>query len=173
MPLSDLVFGTVRPILLTLLGGAGLLLLIACVNVASLMLVRSETRRREVAVRGALGATRARLVRQFITEGLLLAAVGSTAGIVTAGWLMVLLKGLVPKSMADGMPFLAGVSLNAHAMMLASAICVLMAFADGRYAAAEDLAGTYSLRALRWRPGRWRVDSGDGWEAIWWSPSSQ
>jgi macrolide transport system ATP-binding/permease protein len=127
MPLSDLVFGTVRPILLTLLGGAGLLLLIACVNVASLMLVRSETRRREVAVRGALGATRARLVRQFITEGLLLAAVGSTAGIVTAGWLMVLLKGLVPKSMADGMPFLAGVSLNAHAMMLASAICVLMA----------------------------------------------
>jgi predicted permease len=127
MPLSDLVFGTVRPILLTLLSGAGLLLLIACVNVASLMLVRSETRRREVAVRGALGATRARLVRQFITEGLLLAAIGSFAGIALAGWLMLLLKGLVPKSMADGVPFLAEVGLNVHAMVLASAICAFVA----------------------------------------------
>jgi macrolide transport system ATP-binding/permease protein len=69
VPLSEFIIGNVRPILLTLLGGAVLLLAIACVNVASLVLVRSESRRREIAVRGALGATPARLVQQFVTEG--------------------------------------------------------------------------------------------------------
>jgi macrolide transport system ATP-binding/permease protein len=124
--LSEVIVGDVRPILLTLLGGAVLLLLIACVNVASLVLVRSESRRREIAVRGALGATPARLVWQFVSEGLLFAAFGGVAGVIVAAGLMRLLARLVPKDMASNMPFLEGVGLNAHTGAFAAAI-VLMA----------------------------------------------
>ena len=125
-PLSQLIVGPVRPILLTLLGAAGLLLLIASVNVASLLLVRSESRRREIAVRGALGATPARLSRQFITEGLALASIGCAAGVLVALWTIALLKGLVPKSLADGMPFLRDVGLHAHAGLFAFAVAVFV-----------------------------------------------
>jgi macrolide transport system ATP-binding/permease protein len=127
-PLTEFIIGDVRPILLTLLGGAALLLLIACVNVASLLLVRSESRRREIAVRGALGATKARLARQFVTEGLLLAAIGCAAGVFVAAWTMALLSTLVPKAMADGMPFLRQVGLNAHTVIFAAAVATLAAF---------------------------------------------
>lgn len=126
-PLSELIVGGVRPILFTLLAGAGLLLLIACVNVASLLLVRSESRRREIAVRGALGATSGRLIGQFITESLLLSAAGCIGAAVFAGWLMVLLRKLVPQATADGMPFLSGVGLNAHTGLFMGAVALLAA----------------------------------------------
>ena len=93
--LSEVIVGNVRPILLVLLGGAGLLLVIASVNVASLVLVRSESRRREMAVRRALGASGSRVVRQFVTEGLVLVALGSIAGVALASWAMQLLSALV------------------------------------------------------------------------------
>jgi predicted permease len=127
VPLSEIIIGDVRPILLTVLGGAGLLLLIACVNVSSLVLVRAESRRREIAVRGALGATRLRLARQFITEGLLLAVFGSLAGVILAIGIMKLLGRLVPKDMASSMTFLGGVGLNAHTGAFAAAIALLAA----------------------------------------------
>jgi macrolide transport system ATP-binding/permease protein len=126
-PFSEVVVGDVRPILLTLLSGAGLLLLIACVNVSSLVLARAENRRREFAVRGALGATPARLVKQFVTEGLFLAVLGSGAGVIVAAALMRLLVRLVPKDMASGMPFLGGVGLNAHTAGFAVAVASLAA----------------------------------------------
>jgi predicted permease len=126
-PLTELIIGKVRPILLTLLAGAGLLLLIACVNVASLLLVRAEKRRREIAVRGALGATPARLVRQFVTEGLLLAVAGCGGGLFVAGGLMALLTRLVPKTMAEGMPFLRVVGLNADTGLFAAGVAVVAA----------------------------------------------
>lgn len=125
--LQEVIVGDVRPILITLLGAAGLLLLIACVNVASLVLVRSESRRREIAVRGALGATRARLVRQFVTEGLLLAAFGSLTGMLVAAAFMKLLTRLLSKDMAANMPFLAGVALNARTAVVAAAIAIMAA----------------------------------------------
>ena len=124
-PLSELIEGQVRPILLTLLGGAGLLLLIACVNVASLLLVRSESRRREIAVRGALGATPARLVRQFITEGVLLSIAGCGAGVLTGALIMTLLKRLIPKAISQNTPFVTEVGLNAHTLMFACGVAVL------------------------------------------------
>jgi predicted permease len=127
VPFYEVITGDVRPILLTLLGGAGLLLLIACVNVASLVLVRSESRRREIAIRGALGATPARLIRQFVTESLLLAAFGSLTGVLVAAAFMKLLTGLVPKDMAANMPFLAGIALNARTGAVAAAIAIMAA----------------------------------------------
>src|SRR6185436_535198 len=95
-PLSEVIVGDVKPVLLLLLGGAGLLLLIACINVASLLVVRSETRRRELSVRRALGATRARLIRQFVIEGLVIVVTGSLIALVSSHWAMQILKGLIP-----------------------------------------------------------------------------
>jgi predicted permease len=128
IPLSEIIVGNVRSILLTLLSGAGLLLLIACVNVASLLLVRSEARRREIAVRGALGATPIRLMRQFITEGLLLATAGCFGGLLIAGWLMTLLMRLIPEAMVDYVPFLRAVGLNAYTALFGGAVALLSAF---------------------------------------------
>jgi len=82
--LPNVIIGDVRPILLLLLSGAALLLLIAGVNVTSLLLVRSEGRKREISVRSAVGASRARLFRQFVTEGLVLAVAGGTLGLLFA-----------------------------------------------------------------------------------------
>lgn len=127
VPFSEVVVGDVRPILLALFGGSGLLLLIACVNVASLLLVRSESRRHEIAVRGALGATPLRLVRQFVAEGLLLTALGAASGLVIAAGLMRVLSHLVPKDMLANMPFLNGVSLNPHTTFFVSAVALLSA----------------------------------------------
>ena len=121
-PLSEVIVGDVRPILLLLLAGAGLLLLIACINVASLLLVRSETRRRELAVRRALGATRARLIRQFVIEGFVIVVAGTIGGLVGSHWAMQILRGLIPVDMMAGMPYLNDLGLNSRVLMFALAL---------------------------------------------------
>ncbi|HTB97396.1 MAG TPA: ABC transporter permease [Terracidiphilus sp.] len=127
LPLSEIIVGPMRAILLTLLAATGLLLLIACVNVASLLLVRSESRRREIAVRGALGATPKRLVRQFVTEGLLLAIAGGAGGLLVSTWVMILLTKMIPENLAAGIPFLKLVGLNLHTCLFAAAVMLLAA----------------------------------------------
>jgi predicted permease len=126
-PLYEQIVGDIRPILLVLLGGAVLLLVIACVNVSSLLLVRSESRKREIAVRGALGASPARLVRQFMTESLVLVLVGGLLGVLCAEVSMRGLSRLISKDMLANMPYLAGISLNLRVVLFAVAICVLAA----------------------------------------------
>jgi macrolide transport system ATP-binding/permease protein len=114
--LPDVIVGDIRPIILMLLGGAGLLLLIASVNVASLLLVRTQSRKREIAVRGALGASRRRLLRQFVTEGMVLSASATVIGLAAANGSMRLLTHLIPADILAGMPYLQGLGLSPHVL---------------------------------------------------------
>lgn len=120
--LSEVIVGNIRPILLMLLSGAGLLLIIAGVNISSLLLVRSESRKREIAIRNALGAASIRLLRQFVTEGVLLVASGTALGLLAAYWAMHVLLTLIPADMLAQMPFLQGLGLNPRVIAFAAVL---------------------------------------------------
>ena len=125
--LTEVITGNIRPILLVLWTAAGLLLLIASINVAGLLLVRSESRRREIAVRSGLGASGWRLLCQFVTEGILLVASGCAIGLAGAGWTMQLLGNLIPKDMRPFLPFLQDLGFNPRVLAFAGAVALLAA----------------------------------------------
>jgi putative ABC transport system permease protein len=131
--LKDLVVGDVRYALWVLLGSVGVILLIACANVANLMLARSDERHREIAVRTALGASRARIVRQLLTESVLLATIGGAIGIALAYGGMRLLLALHPANI----PRVGEIGLDVGVLLFALVLAIVTGIVFGLAPAIE------------------------------------
>ena len=126
-PLKDYLVGDVKRVLLALLGSVAFVLLIACVNVANLLLAWAARREREVAVRTALGASRRRMIRQFLTESLLLSTLSGAVGLVLASGGVVLLQRL----QLGNLPRLKNVQIDPWTLTFTLSICVFTAVAFG------------------------------------------
>ena len=120
MRLHDRIVRGIRPALLILLGAVSLVLLVACVNVANLLLARANSRAREVAVRAAVGAGRARLIQQFLVESVVLGAAGAAAGLAVAYWAIRALVALGPSRI----PRLAEVGVDWRVLMFVVTVAV-------------------------------------------------
>ena len=157
VPLQDSITGKARPALLVLLGAVGFLLLVGCANVANLLLAQASARERELAVRSALGATRGRLLRQFLTEAFLLSLVGGGLGVLGAFSGVAGLVALAPANL----PRLDSVSINIPVLLFAFLLSTAVA------------AGLGVFTALRTTSGEVRAGLGEGGRGQAGSQSSQ
>ncbi len=125
--MQDVLVGNLRPVLLILMGSVGFVLLIACANVANLLLARAASRTREVAVRAALGASRVRLIRQFLTESILLALAGGAVGVFLADAGIQALTKFAPGQI----PQATSIHLDGTVFLFLAAVCLLAGIAFG------------------------------------------
>jgi len=137
IPLQSSITGSARPALLILLGAVGFLLLVACANVANLLLAQASVRQRELAVRSALGAARGRLIRQFLTEALLLSLMAGGLGVLGAFTGVSGLIALAPKSL----PRLDSISISLPVLLFAVALSTAVAVGLGIFTALRATSG--------------------------------
>jgi predicted permease len=129
--LRETFVGQVRPLLLILLGAVGFVLLIACANVANLLMTRSIGRRKEFAVRVALGASRGNILSQLLTESLLLSAIGAALGLAGSEWAMSLMLGAIPETQLQVMPYLRDAAINLPVLAFLCGVAVMTAIIFG------------------------------------------
>lgn len=129
--LQDATVGSVRRSLLVLLAAVGVVLLTACANLANLLLARSNARRREIGIRAALGASRARILRQLLSESVMLALCGGAVGLLVARWSIGVLRALA----ADSIPRMADVALHPAVLTFAAGLSVLAGVLFGAFPA--------------------------------------